>query len=387
MSLELVHMKRSFPEFDIAISLTVKDGELLTLLGPSGCGKTTTLNLVAGFLVPDSGRIILHGEDVTTRPPYERRMGVVFQDYSLFPNLEVFGNVAFGLRMHGWRRDRILARVDELLDLVHLRGYERRGTHELSGGEQQRVALARALAPRPDLLLLDEPLSALDAKLRTELRGEIRRIQGELGVTTLYVTHDQEEAFSISDRVAVMNRGTIEQVGTPRQIYGGPRTVFTAGFTGIRNRIEGKVTGQDGAYIDIDTPCGLFRALRGSREDDRTELAPGSSVVIMFRAGRVRVSKKDAEEKTPPRTEGAHEGESRHAGNANIIRGRVVRVEFQGEHTNIEVESGKTRLYARCPADHAQGNGLAGDTPPCDTGDTLELSIQPRHVLVFPSQG
>jgi ABC-type Fe3+/spermidine/putrescine transport system ATPase subunit len=364
MSLELVDMSRSFPEFDIGLSLSVEDGELLTLLGPSGCGKTTTLNLVAGFLVPDGGRVILHGRDVTMRPPYERGMGVVFQDYSLFPNLDVFGNVAFGLRMAGWNRTRTGERVRALLDLVRLSGYESRRSHELSGGEQQRVALARALAPKPGLLLLDEPLSALDASLRAELRGEIRRIQQELGITTLYVTHDQEEAFSISDRVAVMNRGTIEQVGTPGDIYKAPRTVFTAGFIGIRNRVRGVVRGRDGATLRIETPIGEFRTLLDDRPEDPARFSAGSAVTLMFRAVHARIGRV---------------GDRGDFGGANVVTGRVSRVEFMGEYTRVEVSSRSASFYARCPAESPVLKEA------CAPGDAISLSVDPGDILTFPA--
>ncbi|RKX99958.1 MAG: ABC transporter ATP-binding protein, partial [Spirochaetes bacterium] len=214
MGLIVKKLQKAYPEFFMDISLEVKKGELLTLLGPSGCGKTTTLNLIAGFLNPDTGQIILNGEDITNLPPHKRKIGIVFQDYALFPHMNVYKNIAFGLKMSGIDEKRIRKRVEELLRLTKLESYEKRSVTTLSGGEQQRVALARALAPNPELLLLDEPLSALDAKLRKELRGEVRRIIKEIDLTTIYVTHDQEEAMALSDRIAVMKDGKIEQTGT-----------------------------------------------------------------------------------------------------------------------------------------------------------------------------
>lgn len=217
------------------VQLEVKPGELLSLLGPSGCGKTTTLRMVAGFEIPDAGSIHIGAQDVTRVPAENRRVGMVFQNYALFPNLSVSGNVGFGLRVAGWDKPKLEARVGELLEIVGLVGYDKRNVTTLSGGQRQRVALARALAPNPRVLLLDEPLSALDAKIRVELRTELRRLQLTLGVTTLLVTHDQEEAMSMSDRVVVMNQGRIEQIGTPRDLYATPATPFVASFVGEMN--------------------------------------------------------------------------------------------------------------------------------------------------------
>ena len=226
------------------VGLEVAPGELLSLLGPSGCGKTTTLRMVAGFELPDEGRVLIGEQDVTRVPAEARRVGMVFQNYALFPNLSVEGNVAFGLRVAGWDATRQRNRVSELLEVVGLTGFERRPIPTLSGGQKQRVALARALAPEPRVLLLDEPLSALDAKIRGELRTELRRLQLELGVTTLLVTHDQEEAMSMSDRVVVMNVGRIEQIGTPRDLYASPASPFVAHFVGEMNAHAAEPAGQ-----------------------------------------------------------------------------------------------------------------------------------------------
>ncbi len=220
------------------LSLEIKPGELLAFLGPSGCGKTTTLRCIAGFEIPDAGTVRIGETDVTKVPAETRKVGMVFQNYALFPNLSVAGNVAFGLRVAKWSKEKLETRVEELLKIVGLTGYEKRGVQSLSGGQRQRVALARALAPEPRVLLLDEPLSALDAKIRVELRTELRRLQLELGITTVLVTHDQEEAMSMSDRVVVMNNGRIEQVGTPRDLYSTPATAFVAAFVGEMNTLE-----------------------------------------------------------------------------------------------------------------------------------------------------
>ena len=225
------------------ISLDVAKGEFVSLLGPSGCGKTTTLQMIAGFLDLSDGAIRLDGRDLSRVKPAERGLGIVFQSYALFPHMTAAENVAFGLEMRGVGRIEREKRVREALTLVGLAGYEDRFPRRMSGGQQQRVALARALVTRPRVLLLDEPLSALDAKVRVQLREQIRRIQTELGITTLFVTHDQEEALAVADRVAVMREGRIEQIGTPEELYVTPATPFVADFVGLSNRIPGTLTG------------------------------------------------------------------------------------------------------------------------------------------------
>ena len=219
-------------------SLALAQGELVTLLGPSGCGKTTALRIAAGFETSDSGSIVVNSTDIAARPAHQRHMGMVFQSYSLFPHLNVRDNVSFGLRVRGIRSDERRKRAEEMLDLVRLSDLGHRMPHQISGGQQQRVALARALATEPHVLLLDEPLSALDAKIRVEVRDEIRRLNRDLGVTTLFVTHDQDEAMSISDRICVMNNGVIEQVGSPRDVYNNPSSSFVAHFVGSINTLH-----------------------------------------------------------------------------------------------------------------------------------------------------
>ncbi|MEV7503537.1 ABC transporter ATP-binding protein [Streptomyces sp. NPDC093018] len=223
------------------LDLTVRPGEFLALLGPSGCGKTTALRMLAGFEHPDAGAVLVDGRDITQVPAHRRDAGMVFQSYSLFPHLSAVDNVAFGLRMRGVRAAERRSRAAELLELVGLGDKGERFPHQLSGGQQQRIALARALALRPRVLLLDEPLSALDAKVRLSLREEIRRLQQELGITTLFVTHDQEEALSIADRVAVMRAGRLEQCAEPAELYGRPATAFVAEFVGTMSRIPGEL--------------------------------------------------------------------------------------------------------------------------------------------------
>ncbi|MFJ9579057.1 ABC transporter ATP-binding protein [Streptomyces sp. NPDC101191] len=233
------------------LDLTVAPGELLALLGPSGCGKTTALRMLAGFETPDSGAVLVDGRDITHVPAHRRDAGMVFQSYSLFPHLDCVDNVAFGPRMRKAGKAERRKQAAELLELVGLGDKGGRYPHELSGGQQQRVALARALALRPRVLLLDEPLSALDAKVRLTLRDEIRRIQRELGITTLFVTHDQEEALSMADRVAVMRDGRLEQCAPPAELYGRPATAFVAEFVGTMSRIPGYLDGGTGGFVDV----------------------------------------------------------------------------------------------------------------------------------------
>ena len=238
------------------IDLEVLDGEFFSLLGPSGCGKTTTLRMIGGFEEPTSGLIELQGEDVTWLPPFKRNVNTVFQNYALFPHLTIYENVAFGLRRRGVPDRDVKSRVGEMLELVELPGYERRKPTQISGGQAQRVALARALINRPAVLLLDEPLGALDLKLRKQMQVELKRIQQEVGITFIYVTHDQEEAMTMSDRIAVMNRGVIEQVEGPEEVYERPATTFVAGFIGVSNLMPGEVVSANGAGAELRLDAG-----------------------------------------------------------------------------------------------------------------------------------
>src|SRR5467141_4141381 len=238
------------------VSLTVEPGELVTLLGPSGCGKTTSLRMVAGFEEPDEGRVVLTGQDIVGVPPYKRNVNTVFQSYALFPHLSVAANVAFGLKRKKIPKGEVKDRVKRYIDLVELPGYDERRPSQLSGGQQQRVALARALVNEPAVLLLDEPLGALDLKLRKQMQLELMRIQREVGVTFVYVTHDQEEALVMSDRLAVMSYGKVEQIGHPEDIYERPATRFVAGFIGMSNIVEAPVTGRVGDLLEIEAAPG-----------------------------------------------------------------------------------------------------------------------------------
>src|SRR4030043_887643 len=233
-------------------NLDVEKGEFVSFLGPSGCGKTTTLRMIAGFEIPSTGTVTLEKEDITNKPPNQRNVGMVFQAYALFLNMTVAGNIGFGLKIRGEKKDAINERVAEMLSLIHLEQKGDSYPYQLSGGQQQRVALARALAIRPQVLLLDEPLSALDAKIRVSLRAEIRAIERKLGITAIYVTHDQEEALSISDRIVVMYEGRIEQVGTPFEIYNFPQTAFVANFVGTLNTANAEEIDPTTPLLQID---------------------------------------------------------------------------------------------------------------------------------------
>lgn len=281
--LELRHVSKRFGGLEIIddLSLSVHKGELCCLLGPSGCGKTTTLKIIAGFLAPESGSVHLAGLDITHMPPQKRNVGMVFQNYALFPHLNVFENVAYGLRRRKWPEARVKPKVGETLRLVRLRGYEDRRVHELSGGQQQRIALARALIIEPKLLLLDEPLSNLDARLRADMRDEIMRIQRTLGITTIHVTHDQEEAMSMADRIVVMTHGRIEQIGSPVEIYEHPATEFVTDFIGRVNFLQGQL---------VD---GELQLLGKRYPISRNEWPDGTEVTCAVRPERVRMRSKE----------------------------------------------------------------------------------------------
>jgi iron(III) transport system ATP-binding protein len=293
--------------------LTVADGELFTLLGPSGCGKTTLLRLLAGFYQPDEGEIRFGDRVVSGLAPYERNIGMVFQNYALWPHMTVKHNIAYGLRLRKLPRAEIAARLAEGLRKVNLVGFESRYPGQLSGGQQQRVALARALVLNPDILLLDEPLSNLDAKIRVQVRAEIRKLQQDLGITTIYVTHDQEEALSLSDRVAVMKDGRVLQVGVPRELYERPRTRFVADFVGTNNLLPGQVTERRGDTLIVDTALGRLEAIPNG--------AVAGRCVLAIRPENVTIAV------APPAT-------------GNVVRGRISLTSYLGNTLRYDVETG-----------------------------------------------
>lgn len=270
--LELKNIVKGFDETDVlkGINLTVHEGEFITLLGSSGCGKTTTLRLIAGLDTPDAGEIFLEGKDVTLQPPNARNVNTVFQNYALFPHMTVFENIAYGLKLRKVNKKEIARRVERMLSLVMLEGFDKRYPAEMSGGQRQRVAIARALVNNPRVLLLDEPLGALDLQLRRQMQHELKRLQKKLGITFIYITHDQEEAINMSDRIAVMRDGRFEQIGTPREVYENPRTSYVARFVGTANVLSGKVLSvEDGTAIIENQAgrmvcgCGSYQIKRG----------------------------------------------------------------------------------------------------------------------------
>ena len=308
------------------VSLEIGDGEFFSLLGPSGCGKTTTLRMIAGFVEPDEGRILLHGQDVTSVPPNKRPVNMVFQQYALFPHMSVYDNVAFGLSVKRVPKSEHRQRIEELLRVVSLEGYEKRKPRQLSGGQQQRVALARALVNRPAALLLDEPLGALDVKLRKQMQLELKRIQNELGTTFVYVTHDQEEALAMSDRIAVMDAGRVEQLGTPREVYEQPATPFVADFIGSLNAVE----------IRVDEIVGGYGVARLGEQDRvvvpvEAGTSAGSELRVAVRPEHVRLSGGDA--------------------NGSRLSGTIADLVYLGMYTQVHVDTAAGRVVSHRLAD------------------------------------
>ena len=318
--LELTNISKSFGT-NYAVenfNLNVERGEFVSFLGPSGCGKTTTLRMIAGFELPTSGKTIINGADVTLTPPNKRNVGMVFQSYALFPNMTVAENIGFGLKIAKKTPSEINSRVEEMLATIHLSGFGGRYPWQLSGGQQQRVALARALAIQPQVLLLDEPLSALDAKIRVSLRQEIRAIQQKLGITTVYVTHDQEEALSLSDRVVVMNNGKIEQVGTPFEIYNFPQTDFAAKFVGTLNTLTAEVKDLANSIVVVDG-----QPITSAQKFDST--GNGEQVSVSIRPERISFY---PENQKP-----------------NMLNVTIENIAFLGSIVRIQVRTGENVFY------------------------------------------
>lgn len=345
--LSLNSLQKSFGATRVVhdFNMAIDKGEFVSFLGPSGCGKTTVLRMVAGFETPSAGTIVVDGKDQTSLKPNQRNIGMVFQAYALFPNMNVFDNVGFGLKIAGMPKADIESRVKEMLALIHLEHLAERYPYQLSGGQQQRVALARALAPKPQVLLLDEPLSALDAKIRVSLREEIRHIQQKLGITTVFVTHDQEEALSISDRIVVMNAGKADQIGTPFEIYNRPTTRFVASFVGTLNVIEAVVADQGAGLVKIGEQMLTIK--------DAIPAANGTAIQLAMRP---------------------EAGSLSDTGNATFA-GTVTSSQFLGSviRTRVSVD-GKTISF-----DTFNDPG----TPPPVVGTTIGVKIDPSALIVL----
>ncbi len=347
--IELKHIGRTFEDGFKAVSdfnLEVKRGEFVTFLGPSGCGKTTTLRMIAGFDMPTEGDILLNGRDISKLPPNERPINTVFQRYALFPHMNIYDNIAFGLKQKKTPKDEIRRKVKKVLELVDLEGFEKRSVTTLSGGQQQRVAIARALVNEPEILLLDEPLGALDLKMRKEMQIELKAMHDELGITFIYVTHDQEEALTMSDKIVVMSEGKIQQIGTPEDIYNEPQNAFVADFIGESNIFNGIMTGKlqarfaGGEFICVD------------------DVPEGTQITAVVRPEDIEI--------TAP-----SEGQ---------IRGKVISVIFKGIHYEITVQSGRYEVVIQSTRSAKVGDTVGMHVDP----DGIHIMIAEDHTNVFP---
>ena len=346
--IELKHINRIFEDGFKAVedfNLEVKRGEFVTFLGPSGCGKTTTLRMIAGFDMPTSGDILLNGKDISQLPPYERPINTVFQRYALFPHMNIFDNIAFGLKLKKLPADEIKKKVKKVLELVDLEGFEKRSVSTLSGGQQQRVGIARALVNEPEILLLDEPLGALDLKMRKEMQIELKAMHDELGITFIYVTHDQEEALTMSDKIVVMAEGKIQQIGTPEDIYNEPKNAFVADFIGESNIFNGIMTGSMQARF----AGGLFQCV-----DD---VPQGTQITAVIRP-------EDIELVAPA------DGQ---------IRGKVTSVIFKGMHYEITVQSGRYEVVIQNTKSAEVGSDVGIKVEP----DGIHIMLAENHTNFF----
>jgi len=340
------------------VSFSIASGEIVSILGPSGCGKTTTLRIIAGFVRPSEGEVRILGRDIKDKRPYERNVGLLFQDYALFPHMTVAQNVAYGMQRHRYSRERIAKRMAEMLDLVEMSGLEHRRPNELSGGQQQRVALARALATGPEIVLLDEPLSALDAKLRLQLRGELRRILQAVGATTIVVTHDQEEAMSLGDKVVVMNKGRIVQEGTPNEVYSAPQSQFVAEFIGRSNWFDVIANATEDGNVALRTTSGLDFLATTPREPP----SPGASCKLCIRPERIRIVAQAAE--PLPKSQ------------LNVLSAIISEVVGIGSnlHISVKLETGETLQVL----EQNYGQSLP------EVGQTVGLNVLPKDCIVLP---
>ena len=353
--LSLRNIKKSFGEGDVlhGIHLDVRRGEFMTLLGPSGCGKTTTLRIIAGLTWPDEGQVLLDGKDVTQLPPEKRSVNTVFQNYALFPHMNVAANIGYGLRVRKVPRAEMRARIEEMLALVQLEGFGKRMPAQLSGGQRQRVAIARALVCNPSLLLLDEPLGALDLQLRRQMQLELKRLQEKLGITFIYITHDQEEALNMSDRIVVMNEGRLEQIGSPGEIYEQPDTHFVAQFIGQPNLLAARVLSPEEGTLTLADGGQTVRARR------MPSLRAGDACLLCVRTERLHYARQPREDFSLPATV----LENRYTGGALITR---VQLQNQQELT-------------------ASGHGRADEAPP--VGEVVHLWWDPEQAAVVGGAG
>ena len=341
--IELKGIKKSFEDNFVAVedfNLEIKKGEFVTFLGPSGCGKTTTLRMIAGFEIPTEGEILLNGKDISTLPPNKRPINTVFQRYALFPHLNIFDNIAFGLKLQKkYSKKEIEEKVRHALDVVDLAGFEKRNISTLSGGQQQRIAIARAIVNEPEILLLDEPLGALDLKMRKEMQLELKAMHKELGITFIYVTHDQEEALTMSDKVVVMSDGMIQQIGTPEEIYNEPKNVFVADFIGESNIFNGKMTDRlKVKFCDAEFEC-------------MDDIPIGSKVDVVIRPEDIIMTDSDK----------------------GMIKGLVTSVIFKGMHYEIIVESGVNEIVIQ-------------RTKGANVGDTIGMMVEPDGIHIIPAE-
>ena len=341
--IELKGIKKSFEDNFVAVedfNLEIKKGEFVTFLGPSGCGKTTTLRMIAGFEIPTEGEILLNGKDISTLPPNKRPINTVFQRYALFPHLNIFDNIAFGLKLQKkYSKKEIEEKVRHALDVVDLAGFEKRNISTLSGGQQQRIAIARAIVNEPEILLLDEPLGALDLKMRKEMQLELKAMHKELGITFIYVTHDQEEALTMSDKVVVMSDGMIQQIGTPEEIYNEPKNFFVADFIGESNIFNGKMTDRlKVKFCDAEFEC-------------MDDIPIGSKVDVVIRPEDIIMTDSDK----------------------GMIKGLVTSVIFKGMHYEIIVESGVNEIVIQ-------------STKGANVGDTIGMMVEPDGIHIIPAE-
>jgi spermidine/putrescine transport system ATP-binding protein len=343
------------------LSLDIVRGEFFSMLGPSGCGKTTTLRMIAGFEEATAGAIFLGGADVTNLPPFRRDVNTVFQNYALFPHLSVYDNVAFGPRRRHLPEPDVRRRVGEMLELVQLRGYDLRKPSQMSGGQQQRVALARALINHPRVLLLDEPLGALDLKLRKQMQIELKRIQTEVGITFVYVTHDQEEAMTMSDRIAVMRAGKVDQLGTPEELYERPSTEFVAGFLGVSNLLQGRVAGMSDGLAEVRLAGGTTVRVPAA------DLSSGQDVLIGVRPEKLRI--------VP-----SADGDLPAGAGTNVLAGSVTDASYVGVSTQYLVSVDDTHEITA----YAQNVETSGLSEQLSTGERVRLTWKPQHTFVIP---